>query len=188
METIEVMSTLGPAAAQAAASLTAPGAEHAAGSLVADTIARLRRAMRRAARAAHPDNPLSVAQLELLSAVADEPGVRPGLLARRLRLAPNSVTTLVNGLHAKGLITRSAGATDGRAVVLHLTDTGQRAVEKWKTTNAAIVHSALGALTPSQHQTLAEALPALRELTQAIDEIADAPATGPVNDPAAARP
>lgn len=168
------MSTLGRPASPAPTSVTAPVAEQAAGSLVADTIARLRRAMRRAARAADPGNPLSVAQLELLSAVADEPGVRPGRLARRLRLAPNSVTTLVNGLHTKGLITRSTTTADARAVFLALTDTGQRAVETWKATNAAIVHTALGVLGPCQHHALAEALPALRELTQAIDEIADA--------------
>jgi DNA-binding MarR family transcriptional regulator len=147
----------------------------AAGPLVADTVARLRRAMRRAARAADPANPLSVAQLELLSAVADEPGVRPGRLARRLRLAPNSVTTLVNGLHTKGLITRSAGTTDARTVVLALTGAGQRAVDTWKATNAAIIHAALNALAPGHHETLAGALPALRELTQAIDELANMP-------------
>jgi DNA-binding MarR family transcriptional regulator len=164
------MSTLGQPASPAPTSVTAPVAEQAAGSLVADTIARLRRA----ARAADPGNPLSVAQLELLSAVADEPGVRPGRLARRLRLAPNSVTTLVNGLHTKGLITRSTTTADARAVVLALTDAGQRAVETWKAANAAIVHTALGVLGPHQHHALAEALPALRALTQAIDEIADA--------------
>ena len=68
--------------------------------------------------------------------------------ARRLRLAPNSVTTLVNGLHTKGLITRSTTTADARAVVLALTDAGQRAVETWKAANAAIVHTALGVLGP----------------------------------------
>lgn len=146
-----------------------------AGPLVADTIARLRRAMRRAARAADPANPLSVAQLEVLSAVADEPGVRPGQLARKLRLAPNSVTTLVNGLHSRGLIVRGTGGNDARAVMLTLTPAGQRAVDSWKATNAAIVHTALGSLTAHHTTALFQALPALHELTQAIDEIADTP-------------
>ena len=100
----------------------------AAGPSLADTIARMRRAMRRAARAADPANPLAVAQLELLSAVSEEPGVRPGELARRLKLARNSVTTLVNGLHAKGLITRTLDDSDARAVHLTLTRGGHQAV------------------------------------------------------------
>ncbi|MEV0406913.1 MarR family transcriptional regulator [Actinoallomurus sp. NPDC050550] len=145
-----------------------------AGPELADTVARLRRAMRRAARAVDPANPLAVAQLELLSAVADEPGIRPGELARRLRLAPNSVTTLANGLHAKGLITRSAGGRDGRAVALKPTDKGLEAVEAWKSTNTSIIEAALASLDESHTRALSGALPALRELTQAVDAMADA--------------
>lgn len=145
-----------------------------AGPELADMVARLRRAMRRAARAVDPANPLAVAQLELLSAVADEPGIRPGELARRLRLAPNSVTTLVNGLSAKGLITRSAGGADARAVNLTLTGKGRQAVGGWKRTNTSIIETALTALEGDHHRVLAAALPALRELTQAVDAIADA--------------
>ncbi|WP_230207643.1 MarR family winged helix-turn-helix transcriptional regulator [Microlunatus sp. Gsoil 973] len=91
---------------------------------LADTVARLRRVMRRAARSADPGNALSVAQLELLSAVSENPGARPSQIARHLHLAPNSVTTLVNGLTTLGLITRSSNPDDRRTVQLTLTDTG----------------------------------------------------------------
>lgn len=64
---------------------------------LAEVVARLRRAMRRAARNADPSNTLSVAQLELLSCLAENPGAGPSRLAHVLRLAPNSVTTMVNG-------------------------------------------------------------------------------------------
>lgn len=43
-----------------------------------DGVARLRRALRRACRSADPDNPLAVAQLELMSALAE----RPAFIAR----------------------------------------------------------------------------------------------------------
>jgi DNA-binding MarR family transcriptional regulator len=62
---------------------------------VADMVARLRRAMRIAARVRQPGTSLSVAQLELLSIVEEHPGARPGDLAGLLHLAPNSVSTLV---------------------------------------------------------------------------------------------
>jgi DNA-binding MarR family transcriptional regulator len=57
--------------------------------------------MRRAARAADPALGLSVAQLELLSCIAEHPGIRPSQLARLLRLAPSSVATLLNWLQSE---------------------------------------------------------------------------------------
>jgi DNA-binding MarR family transcriptional regulator len=145
----------------------------ATGALLADTVARLRRAMRRAARAADPANPLSVAQLEVLACIADEPGIRPGRIARRLMLAANSVTTLVNALHSRGLIVRTNAAEDARAVALTLTPDGRRAVEAWKTTNTAILQSALARLDERSQGALAEALPGLRQLAEAVDTLAE---------------
>lgn len=137
---------------------------------LADVVARLRRAMRRAARAADPRNPLSVAQLELMSRLAETPGTQPGQLARALHLAPNSVTTLVNGLRERHLVTRISG-DDRRTVHLTLTDIGERAVRDWQSTNAAILRAALGDLHPGWQQLLTAALPALRELIDAIDRL-----------------
>ncbi|MQY20843.1 MFS transporter [Nocardia macrotermitis] len=139
---------------------------------VAEVIACLRRAMRRAARAADPANTLSVAQLELLSCVSEHPGVRPGQLARLLRLAPNSVTTLVNGLQTRDMITRAPGE-DRRAVTLTLTSDGEAAVEAWQATNTDILRTALDDLHPGWQHLLAAAMPALTELTRAIDTLAD---------------
>jgi DNA-binding MarR family transcriptional regulator len=145
------------------------------GVLLADTVARLRRAMRRAARAADPGNPLSVAQLEVLACVADQPGVRPGRIARQLMLAPNSVTTLVNALHARGLLARTSAEEDARAVALSLTTAGSQAVDDWKATNTAILQAALGLLDERHQRALAEALPGMRELAQSVDALADGP-------------
>ncbi len=81
--------------------LEVPGQEQI-GPELADIVSRLRRAIRRAARAADPALGLSVAQLELLSCMAENPGVRPSQLARMLRLAPSSVATLLSGLQSAG--------------------------------------------------------------------------------------
>ncbi|MFI5776831.1 MarR family winged helix-turn-helix transcriptional regulator [Nocardia sp. NPDC051570] len=139
---------------------------------LADVIACLRRAMRRAARAADPANTLSVAQLELLSCVSEHPGIRPGQLARLLRLAPNSVTTLVNGLHTQNMIARGSG-DDRRAVTLTLTARGRKAVRSWQATNTEILRTALADLHPGWQHLLTAAMPALDELTRAIDRLAD---------------
>jgi DNA-binding MarR family transcriptional regulator len=143
---------------------------------LADVVARLRRAMRRAARAADSGNTLSVAQLELLSCLAENPGARPGQLARLLHLAPNSVTTLVNGLRDSGMVARtSGGGDDRRTVSLSLTADGERAVRTWQATNAAILRAALADLHPGWRHLIGAALPALRELVAAIDARADHP-------------
>jgi len=83
-----------------------PGQEQI-GPELADIVSRLRRAIRRAARAADPALGLSVAQLELLSCMAENPGVRPSQLARMLRLAPSSVATLLSGLQSAGYVKRT---------------------------------------------------------------------------------
>lgn len=160
-----------------------PAAEHASaatGVLLADIVARLRRAMRRAARAADPANPLSVAQLEVLACVADQPGVRPGRLARQLMLAPNSVTTLVNALHTRGLLARATATGDARAVTLSLTAAGRHAVEGWRTTNTAILQSALAMLGEQHQRAISEALAGMLELSHAVDALAEAPPAAPV--------
>lgn len=140
---------------------------------LADVVARLRRAMRRAARAADATSRLSVAQLELLSCLAEHPGARPSHLARQLRLAPNSVTTLVNGLVKQNMIIRSDGAEDRRTISLALTDGGAEAVRAWQANNAEILGAAYDDLHPGWRHLLTAALPALRELVRAIDAITD---------------
>jgi DNA-binding MarR family transcriptional regulator len=136
---------------------------------LADVVARLRRAMRRAWRVADAGNPLSVAQLELLTSLGENPGARPGQVARALRLAPNSVTTLVNGLRSRGLVTSADGVGDRRAVHLTLTAAGEEAVRGWQATNAGILRDALRDLTDESRRALADLLPVLGDLVEAIE-------------------
>jgi DNA-binding MarR family transcriptional regulator len=140
---------------------------------LADIVSRLRRAMRRAARAADPANALSVAQLELLSCLAERPGLRPGELARMLRLAPSSVATLLNTLQGAGYVARTSSADDRRSVSLRLTETGQAAVSGWQQINEQIIGTALTGLPPRSQAALQHATGALRDLTSAIDSLAD---------------
>jgi DNA-binding MarR family transcriptional regulator len=138
----------------------------------ADAIARLRRALRRAARAADPANTLAVAQFELLACLADNPDIRPGHLAKLLNLRPNTVTTLVNALAQLDMVERSAATDDGRSIRLTLTDEGRHAVHAWQATNNAVLDLALSALTSAERSALTRAVPALGALAVAIDQLA----------------
>jgi len=145
---------------------------------LAEVIARLRRALRRGARVADPGNQLAVAQLEVLSALTEQPGIRPGQLARQLHMRPNTVTTIVNALSAQGMLDRASSAGDRRAIELTATDAGQQTVLTWHATNAAVLHLALSSLTAPQRRALGAAVPALDALARAIDRLADLPSGG----------
>jgi len=152
---------------------------------LADIVSRLRRAMRRAARAADPGLGLSVAQLELLSCMAEHPGIRPTQLARMLRLAPSSVATLLSVLQSAGYVTRTPGGprgpggpaggegVDRRTVSLDLSEQGAAAVNRWHRVNEGIIQAALASLPQRDRAALGDAAPALRDLTTSIDALAD---------------
>ena len=148
---------------------------------LAGIVSRLRRAMRRAARAADPALELSVAQLELLSCITEHPGIRPSQLARMLRLAPSSVATLLGGLQSAGYVMRTPGggsaadgtAGDRRTVSLDLSEAGATAVRRWHRVNEDIIQAALAALPHRDRTVLRDAAPALRDLTASIDAQAD---------------
>lgn len=150
-------------------------AESALSEAVAEFVARLRRAMRKAARARVPTMALSVAQLELLSLVQEHPGARSGDLAGLLHLAANSVSTLANAMVSAGMLHRCPGATDKRTVAFTLTPQGAHLVRQWRTTNAALLQSAIAALNSQDRQILTEALPILERLVAVIDEQAQTP-------------
>jgi DNA-binding MarR family transcriptional regulator len=156
------------------------------GLAVADAVSRLRRAMRRAARAQGSGGlpgGLSVAQLEFLSCLAENPGARPGQLARLLRLAPSSVATLVHGLAREQLCERIGGVSDRRTAVLSLTQAGADVVTSWQQVNAQIVTVALSRMEPASRAALEQALPALSELTGTVDALADEAQAGPAGPP-----
>lgn len=137
--------------------------------VLADVVARLRRAMRRSARVRLPGSTLSVAQLELLSTIEENPGARPGELARLLRLAPNSVSTLANSLAALGMVRRGADPRDARGALFELTPEAVDQVRSWRDSNAAALAGALAALSDADQQAVTEALPALTHLVAVLD-------------------
>jgi DNA-binding MarR family transcriptional regulator len=162
----------------------APVTTGPAGLELADAVSRLRRAMRRAARARGSGGSLpgglSVAQLEFLSCIAEHPAARPGQVARLLRLAPSSVATLVNGMAKTGFVVRTGGVADRRTAALELTAAGDAVLADWQDLNAQILAAALTVLPATSRRSLTVSLPALRQLTSAIDALADEPPAEPV--------
>ena len=86
----------------------------------------IRRTARRAARQAWTQQPLPPAQSELLRLAAARPGITVADAAQELRLAPNTVSTLVGRLTDAGLLRRERSAQDGRAALLTVTEKAKR--------------------------------------------------------------
>jgi DNA-binding MarR family transcriptional regulator len=133
-------------------------------------ISAIRRIARRAVRSAWHAEPLPSAQSELLRLAAARPGLRVADAAHELRLAPNTVSTLVGRLTAAGLLSRGRGVADGRAVRLSVTDKAEQRIAEWRDLRAELAGRALGRLTAADRQALADAVPALLRFAAQLEE------------------
>lgn len=133
-------------------------------------IAVVRRTVRRATRQAWQQEPLSPAQSELLRLAAGRPGITVADAAQELRLAPNTVSTLVGRLTAAGLLDRARGATDGRTALLTVTDKARQRIAEFRDLRAELVSRALAGLSTADQEALAAAAPALLRLAQLMEE------------------
>jgi len=80
-----------------------------------------------------------------------------GELADRERVSAPSMNRTVNCLQELGYISRSADETDGRKVVIDLTDDGRGVVAETARRRDAWVEAALAELTPDERATIASA-------------------------------
>jgi DNA-binding MarR family transcriptional regulator len=133
-------------------------------------ISAIRRITRRAARLAWQDEPLPAAQSELLRLAAARPGLSVADAAHELRLAPNTVSTLVGRLTAAGLLERARAASDGRSVRLSVTGKATQRIAGWRDLRAELGAQALDQLPARDRETLAAALPALQRFAAQLEE------------------
>lgn len=130
-------------------------------------LAGMRRVVRRRLAASRPRR-LPAAQVELLIAVEEDPGIGVAAAARVLHLADNSVSGLVNALVDAGLLARETDPADRRAARLFLTPDARDRLAGWRAARAELVGRALERLDESDCEAVAAALPALRRL---LDEV-----------------
>jgi DNA-binding MarR family transcriptional regulator len=132
-------------------------------------ISAVRRTSRRAARHAWATEPLPTAQSELLRLIARRPGICVADAAHDLRLAPNTVSTLVGRLAEQGLLRRERSLPDSRSVRLTTTDKARRRLEEWRDLRAELVGEVLATMTAEDRQSLAGAIPALIRLAERME-------------------
>jgi DNA-binding MarR family transcriptional regulator len=133
-------------------------------------ISAIRRIARRGARSAWQDEPLPPAQSELLRLAAAQPGISVADAAHELRLAPNTVSTLVGRLTAAGLLDRVRAVSDGRSVRLSVTGKARRRIAGWRDLRAELGARALDRLPADDREALADAVPALLRFAAALEQ------------------
>lgn len=92
-----------------------------------------------------------------------------GELAARERIKPPSVSRSSHALVESGLICREPHPTDGRQVVLRLTDAGTATAREEVAAREIALAEQLDELTPQQRETLAAAARILTEIVERVD-------------------
>jgi DNA-binding MarR family transcriptional regulator len=87
-----------------------------------------------------------------------------GSLSEHERVTPPSMNRTINALVEQGFVTREADASDGRKVVIDISDAGRRLVKETRRRRDAWFSSRLAALSPEERAALDVATPILRRL------------------------
>jgi DNA-binding MarR family transcriptional regulator len=145
---------------------TGQSGQAAAGSQRAIDAARLRVAVLRLSRRLrkHDLAGLTPSQLSTLSCVGKTGPVRLGDLAAAERIAPSTLTRVVNVLEDRGYLVRTPAREDARAYLVTLTDSGNAALARIRDEATSMLTDILTTLTPEQLAALEAALPALEQL------------------------
>lgn len=125
------------------------------------------RLRRRLAVERHPDNPLSLGAMAVLGQLMRHGELTVGELARAERVQPPSMTRTVRCLEEEGYVVRRPHESDGRQVVVELTDRGHATVLADRRRRDAWLARRLADLTPDERAVLRAAAPVLDRIARA---------------------
>ena len=127
------------------------------------SVMRLRR---RLAHERHPDNELSLNQMAVLGALYRNGDLTVGELAAHERVQPPSMTRTVNCLEQDGYVARRPHDTDGRQVLVAISDSGRDVVRADRERRDAWLSRRLRELSAEDRAVLRKAAPILEQLAQ----------------------
>ena len=132
-----------------------------------DLAGELRIAIGRASRrirAERGEAGLTDPQFTVLAWLTKEGPLTPGQLAERERIQPPSMTRTVNSLVELGLVGKAEHPTDGRQVVVSLTDAGVAEVDETRRRRDAWLADRLRQMTTTERTLLVDAAELLRRI------------------------
>jgi DNA-binding MarR family transcriptional regulator len=127
------------------------------------SVMRLRR---RLANQGHPDNPLSLNAMAVLGALYRNGDLTNGELAAHERVQPPSMTRTVNCLEEGGYVARRPHETDGRQIVVSLSEKGRETLLADRDRRDAWLATRLRDLSADERAVLRQAAPILERLAR----------------------
>ena len=127
------------------------------------SVMRLRR---RLANERDPGNDLSIGTMAVLGSLYRYGDLTVGELAALERVQPPSMTRKINSLEEGGYVTRRAHETDGRVVVVCLSEVGRGRVVADRKRRDEWLARQLRDLTPEERDVLRAAAPLLQRLAE----------------------
>jgi DNA-binding MarR family transcriptional regulator len=133
-------------------------------------MAALRRSARLLARRPVELSALTGSQLDLVRLVRRRPGLSVTQAAEELRLAPNSVSTLVRQLSDAGRLVRTSDERDRRIARLELSAEMGEKVGAFRDRRIAMLSDGIARLSSRERRRLDESVLALRQLALHLPE------------------
>jgi DNA-binding MarR family transcriptional regulator len=113
---------------------------------------------------------LTSSQIDLVRLILRRPGVSVTQAAEELRLAPNTVSTLIRQLSDQGLLIRRIDDQDRRVARLDLTPGMRRKVGAFRDRRVATLVGAMTQMSAKDRGRLADAVAILEELAGRLEE------------------
>jgi DNA-binding MarR family transcriptional regulator len=112
---------------------------------------------------------MTLPQASVLSLLEREGPATPGVLATRERISPQSMGAILISLEALGLVSRTPDPTDGRCLIVSLTEAGLQTVHGARRQKEERLAQALANhFTNEEQQVLIAALPLLERLARVL--------------------
>jgi len=112
---------------------------------------------------------MTLPQASVLSVLEREGPATPGVLATRERISPQSMGVILISLEALGLVSRTPDPTDGRRLVISLTEAGLQVIHGARRQKEERLAQALANnFTDEEQQVLMAALPLLERLARLL--------------------
>lgn len=136
-------------------------------SAVAELAATLRPSLLRLTRLIRNqrvDMSVTLTHLAAMGSLNKKGPMTPGELALCERVQPPSMTKILANLEGRGLVLRQPHPTDGRQVIISLTDSGHELLEQERRARDAWLATRLAMLTAEERGLLRQAQPVLDKL------------------------
>ncbi|MBJ8344206.1 MarR family winged helix-turn-helix transcriptional regulator [Antrihabitans sp. YC2-6] len=117
-------------------------------------------------RGRRTESQVSLTQLSALATLASEGAMTPGALAARERVQPPSMTRVIASLADIGLVDRKPHPTDGRQIIVSLSEAGSALIADETSAREAWMTEQLAGLAPEQLRLLQDAVAIMTDIVK----------------------